>query len=165
MLQFLESSAEDLYQSAVKAFPNTTKRQHSFQPIVIRELRWTPFVGVKTLFLKGLAESSEREYGPVVLFKGVNYDGNQVKITASDGIEYSFDKLSLENTDVLVRCQCGDFFWRGNYANYLDGSLQGPKRKKYESHGGPPVNPTNAPMLCKHLMKMIKVIAEAGIFI
>ena len=151
MLQFLESSAEELYQSAVKAFPNTTKRQHAVQPIVIRELRWTPFVGVKTLFLKALAENSDREYEPMVLFKGVNYDGNQVKIIASDQREYSFDKLSLENTDVLVRCNCLDFSFRFNYYNHLDKSLHGPKRKKYESHGGPPANPLEMPGMCKHL--------------
>ena len=164
MFDFLESSAEELYQSAVKAFPKTTLRQHAVQPIVIRELRWTPFVGVRTLFIKGLAQNEDREYGTTILFKDVNYSGNQVKITASDGLEYRFDKLSKENTDILVRCNCPDFFWRGNYANHLDGSLYGRKRKKYESHGGPPANPTNAPMMCKHLMKTIKVIGEAGVF-
>jgi len=165
MNSFLESSAEELYQSAVKAFPNTTMRQHATHPIVIRELRWTPFVGVKTLFIKGLAQNEEREYGPCILFKGVNYQGKAVKITASDGLQYNFDKLSLENTDVLVRCNCPDFFWRFNYYDHLDKSLYGTKRKKYESHGGPPANPMELPGMCKHIMKMTKVIAEAGIFL
>lgn len=165
MITFLESSAEELYQSAVKAFPNTKMRQHATHPIVIRELRWTPFVGVKTLFIKGLAQNEDREYGPCILFKGVNYQGKAVKITASDGLEYSFDKLSLENTDVLVRCNCPDFFWRFNYYDHLDKSLYGTKRKKYESHGGPPANPLELPGMCKHIMKMTKVISESGIFL
>jgi hypothetical protein len=164
MYHFLESSAEELYQSSVKAFPNTTMRQHATQPIVIKELRWTPFVGVNTLFIKSIAQNENREYSPCILCKGVDYKGNQVKITANDGRQYNFNKLSLENTDILVRCNCGDFFWRGNYADHLDGSLYGRKRRKYESNGGPPANPTNAPMICKHLMKMIKVVNEAGIF-
>jgi hypothetical protein len=140
-------------------------RQHATHPIVIRELRWTPFVGVKTLFIKGLAQNEEREYGPCILFKGVNYQGKAVKITASDGLQYSFDKLSLENTDVLVRCNCPDFFWRFNYYDHLDKSLYGTKRKKYESHGGPPANPLELPGMCKHIMKMTKVISESGIFL
>lgn len=164
MFDFLESSAEQLYQSAVKAFPKTTLRQHAVQPIVIRELRWTPFVGVRTLFIKGLAQNEEREYATCVLFKDVNYQGNQVKITASDGLQYSFDKLSLENTDVLVRCNCPDFFWRFNYYDKLDNSLYGSKRKKYES-SGPPANPMKLPGMCKHIMKTIKVIGESGVFL
>lgn len=165
MITFLESSAEELYRSAVKAFPNTKMRQHATHPIVIRELRWTPFVGVKTLFIKGLAQNEDREYGPCILFKGVNYQGKAVKITASDGLQYNFDKLSLENTDVLVRCNCPDFFWRFNYYDHLDKSLYGTKRKKYESHGGPPANPLELPGMCKHIMKMTKVISESGIFL
>lgn len=165
MITFLESSAEELYRSAVKAFPNTKMRQHATHPIVIRELRWTPFVGVKTLFIKGLAQNEDREYGPCILFKGVNYEGKAVKITASDGLQYNFDKLSLENTEVLVRCNCPDFFWRFNYYDHLDKSLYGTKRKKYESHGGPAANPLELPGMCKHIMKMTKVISESGIFL
>lgn len=165
MMNFFESSAEDLYRSAVMAFPNTRMRQHATHPIIIRELRWTPFVGVKTLFIKGLAQNEDREYAPCVLFKGLNYQGKSVKITASDGLEYNFDKLSLENTDILVRCNCPDFFWRFNYYDHVDKSLYGTKRKKYESHGGKPANPMELPGMCKHLMKMTKVIAESGIFI
>jgi hypothetical protein len=165
MTCFLESSAEELYKSAVKAFPKTTMRQYATHPIVIRELRWIPFVGVKTLFLKSLAQNEEREYGPCILFKGVNYGGKQVKIIASDGLQYNFDKLSLENTDILLRCNCPDFYWRFNYYNHLDKSLYGSKRRKYESEGGLPANPLQLPGMCKHLMKMTEVVANAGIFL
>ena len=38
------------------------------------------------------------------------------------------------------------------------------ERKKYESLGiRPPVNPTNAPMMCKHLMKFTKALQESGV--
>ena len=140
-------------------------RQYATHPIVIRELRWIPFVGVKTLFLKSLAQNEEREYGPCILFKGVNYGGKQVKIIASDGLQYNFDKLSLENTDILLRCNCPDFYWRFNYYNHLDKSLYGSKRRKYESEGGLPANPLQLPGMCKHLMKMTEVVANAGIFL
>jgi len=165
MINFFESSAEELYRSAVKAFPNTKMRQHAIHPIVIRELRWTPFVGVKTLFIKGLAQNEDREYGPCILFKGVNYQGKAVKITANDGLTYNFDKLSLENTDVLLRCNCPDFRYRFSWYNHLDKSLYGSTAKKYHSKGiGSVANPMQMEGMCKHLMKTIKILEEARIF-
>lgn len=164
-MRFLETSLGELHDSAVRAFPKTTLRQHATHPIVITNLRWTPFVGMKTLFIKGLAQNEGKEYNPMILFKRVNYDGDEVQIIASDDREYHFDKLSEENTDVAVRCNCLDYAFRFNFYNHLDGSLYGKKRKKYESKGiGPPANPKKLPGLCKHLLKTIKVLKEAGIF-
>lgn len=165
MEQLNESSLEELFDSAVRAFPKTTKRQHVVGPIVIENLRWTPFVGMKTLFIKGHARNETRHYDTIVLFKNVNYDGNQVKITASDGGVYKFNKLSLENTEVLVRCNCPDFKWRFNYYDHIDKSLYGPKRSKYESNGRIPANPQRLPGMCKHLMATAKVLNDAGIFL
>ena len=166
-MQLFESSLEDLYRSAVVAFPTTRKRQHSTDLVIIAELRWTPFVGTKTLFTKGLAQSGEsgKEYSPIILFKRVNYGDDSVKIVASDGLEYSFAPLSVENTDVALRCSCKDFYWRFNYYNSLDKSLQGRKRAKYESvRGKIPANPQEMPGMCKHLMKMARVLQEARVF-
>ena len=166
-MNLFESSLEDLYRRAVEAFPNTTKRQHSTHPVVITELSWLPFVGTKTLFVKGLAQSGEsgKEYGPIIIFKKVNFNQDGIKITASDMLEYSFAPLSRKTTDVLVRCNCPDFYWRFNYYNSLDKSLQGSKRGMYEAKGGrPPANPFELPGMCKHLMKLSKALGEAGIF-
>jgi hypothetical protein len=52
-----ESTLYDLHQSAVDAFPHTTKRQHATDTIRIVQLNWTPFLGLKTLYLKGLAQN------------------------------------------------------------------------------------------------------------
>lgn len=164
MSLFAETSLEELYQSAVEAFPKTTLRQHATQPIVITNLRWTPFLGVNTLFIKALAQNEGREYNPLILFKNVNYDVNEVNITASNGKEYSFGKLSLENTNVVLRCNCKDFYWRFNYYDHVDKSLYGRKRAKYESQGGKPANPLEMPGMCKHLMKTTHVLREAGLF-
>lgn len=163
-MDFLESSAADLYKSAVRAFPHTRMRQHATHPIMISDVRWVPFVGMKTLFVKGRAVNEGREYTPLVLFKKVNYKGQDVQLVASDGLEYELAKLSLENNDILVRCDCHDFQWRFNYYNHLDKSLYGIKRKKYEGHGGPPANPKEMPGMCKHLMKFLNVLEESGLF-
>lgn len=162
MCQFSEASLSDLYDSAVRAFPRTTKRQHAVDPVIVEELRWTPFLGMKTLFIKAEVRNESRHYSPVILFKNVNYGGNGVRITASDEREYQFNKLSLEGTDVLVRCNCPDFKWRFNYYDHREGVLYGPKRSPYESHGGPPANPLELPGLCKHLMKVAIALRDAG---
>lgn len=162
---YLESSLDDLYSSAVEAFPGTRKRQHAIDPVRIVGMRWTPFLGLRTLFVRGLAQNEGRTYDSIILFKDVNY-GHGIPIVASDGREYLLERLSIEDNDVLVRCNCGDFYWRGNFANYLDNSLFGRKRKKYESLGIlPPANPTDAPMLCKHLMKLSYALRDAGIIV
>lgn len=164
-MQLIETSLQDLYDSAVEAFPNTTLRQHATHPVVIKNLTWIPFLAMKTLFLKAIAQNETREYNPIILFKDVRYDRPGVWITASDGKEYRFEQLDPARNDVLVRCNCKDFQWRFNFYNHLDRSLYGRKRAKYESKGiGPPANPMNLPGQCKHLMKMVKVLDEARIF-
>ena len=164
-----ESNLQDLYASTVQAFPRTTKRQHATDPIRIVELNWTPFLGVKTLFIKGLAQSGEsgKEYNTLFLFKNVNYniqdESKAVRITASDGQEYLFEQLSLDNTEVLVRCSCPDFAWRFNYMDHLDDSLYGRKRKEYHAiHNPGSSNPLQLPGMCKHLIKCATAIVESG---
>ena len=163
-----ESSLQELYQSAVDAFPSTQMRQHAVDPIVISSLQWVPFLGMKTLFVKGLAESGGSEYSPVVVFKRVGYQDTSgpgvIPLAASDGQEYFLERLSAEQTDVLVRCNCDDFYWRFNYFNSTDKSLYSRKRKKYEALYNPgSANPQSMPGLCKHLMKMAGVLRESGV--
>lgn len=163
-----ESSLQELYQSAVEAFPATTMRQHATDPIVISSLQWVPFLGMKTLFVKGIAESGSKEYSPLIVFKRVRYGEEgprMVPLAASDGGEYFLERLSAENTEVLVRCNCQDFYWRWTHADKLDKSLYGRNRKKYEAIYRPgSANPTNSPGICKHLMKLSKVLRESGLF-
>ena len=161
-----ETSLNGLYKSTVDAFPETKMRQYATDTIVISHLNWIPYVGMKTLFVKGLAQNEGREYNPVVVFKQVQYNPNEnfVELNANDGKTYRLNRLSLENNDVLLRCNCGDFFNRFNFYNHLDKSLYNRKRKKYESNGGPPANPLELPGMCKHLMKTIYVLRESGIF-
>lgn len=166
MNQIFESSIDDLYASAVKAFPRTLMRQHAVDPIVIETLRWTPFVGMNTLFIKGEARNEDRHYNTIILFKKVDYSKDDVKITASDGNVYRFGKLSLESTDVSLRCNCPDFRWRFAWYNKLDRSLYGSPPPKYLPTGtGAPANPMQLEGMCKHLMATARSLRDAGIFI
>jgi hypothetical protein len=164
MKYFFESSIEDLYKSTVRAFPRTTKRQHAVHPIVVEQLRCLPFLGVRTLFIKGHTRNENRHYDTIILFKNVDYTKNEVKVTAIDGKTYNFAKISFENNDVSLRCNCPDFNWRFNYYNSLDKSLYGTKRSKYEGHGMP-ANPLQLPGMCKHIMATTKALNDAGIFL
>jgi hypothetical protein len=160
-----ESTLQDLHQSAVDAFPRTTKRQHAVCPVRIVQMEWVPFIGVKTLYIKGLAQNSisGKEYNPQILFKNILYNTNaDTRIIASDGLMYEYKKPSVVENDVLVRCTCPDFRWRFAYYNHLDHSLHGRKPPKYNSLGvGPPANPLEMEGMCKHLMKLVTALRDA----
>lgn len=158
---WLESSINDLYDSAVEAYPNTEFRQHSVDPIKIVDLAIVPFKGMKTIFFKGLAQNEERQYNTIIVFKEVDYSKG-IKITATDGLIYELKPLSVSTNDVFVRCGCLDFFNRFNFYNYVDHSLYGKKRKKYEG-GEYPANPKEMPGMCKHLMSMARALRDSGI--
>jgi len=160
---WLESTLDDLYSSAVRAYPRTTLRQHAIDPIRITRLNWTPYLGMRTLYLRGLAQNEGRFYNPTILFKGVAY-GRGIPIIASDGRRYLVERLSAEANDTLLRCDCPDFRWRFKYYNYLDKSLYGPKGKKYEGTG-PPANPRELPGMCKHLIKMSHALRDSGLLV
>lgn len=163
---FNESTVKELYDTTVKAFPKTLKRQHLVDLIDITELRWTPYVGMKTLYIKGVAHSEEslKDYDTIFVIKNINYNTNNlskdkiVEIKSSDGRIVLFEKFN-EEKDVLVRCNCQDFFWRWNYTDHLDKSLQGRVRRKYEAiHNPGSSNPLELPGLCKHLIKSFQII-------
>jgi len=164
---WLESSLQELYQNTVAAFPNTTKRQHAIDPITISSLQWIPFLGMKTLFVKGLAESNHKAYAPIVVFKQVNYheeaQPNTVSLMASDGKAYILDRFSIKNTNVLLKCACNDFNFRFRHYNFLDKSLYGRNRKKYEGADLWEANPQHLPGMCKHLIKLAAILKESGI--
>ena len=167
MFSIDESSLFDLYVSAVEAFPHTTRRQHATQPIEIQQLSITPFLGVKTLFLKAAAINEGREYRPMILFKGVVYGsdstGGKIQITTSDGSHRWVQRPSLAENGVVLRCNCDDFYWRFNYFDHLDKSLYGRKRAPYQARLNPgSANPMELPGMCKHLMKFAEVLNDTG---
>ncbi len=161
-----ESTVNDLYNSAVGAFPKTAFRQHAVDPIRIVNLSIVPFKGMNTIYFKGLAQNEGREYNPIILFKTVSYDSDSpsaIRIVADDGEEYVLEQLSPAANNVVVRCNCPDFYWRFNYYDHLDHSLYGKKRAKYE--GNYRINPREMPGMCKHLMSLAKALTESGILI
>ena len=165
-----ESTVIDLYKSTVDAFPRTTRRQNSIDTIKIIEMNFLPYLGMRTLFVKGLAKNidNQKEYATTALFKNVKYltkeNKKSIRLIASDEKRYIMEMINPELNEVLVRCDCPDFYWRFNYYNSLDKSLHGRKRKKYESRSnGRVANQNEAPGMCKHLIKMIKALSDSKI--
>jgi hypothetical protein len=164
-----ESSTHDLYQNIKLAFPKTRYREHAYQPIKIMKIEWTPFLGLKTLFVKGAAINPEthKEYNPIIVFKEVKYHKTRdkiglVEIATQDEKKYLFEKLSHVNNDILVKCNCMDFEYRFRHYNFVDHSLYGRDRKKYESDG-PSANPKELAGVCKHLIRLIQALDDAKI--
>lgn len=168
---FVESSLNELYRSTIEAFPNCPKRQHATNEIVIAKLEWTPFVGMRTLRVKGLAQNrgNGHEYSPQIVFKQVEYHPHRdvvdlVEIIDNIGGRYLLEKLSYENTQVLLRCNCADFAWRFNYSDHLSHDLNGRVRRKYEAlHRPGSANPDDDKGMCKHIIKLMKVLGNTGI--
>lgn len=168
-LELNESSLQGLYTSSVNAFPNTRKRQYSIGEITVQNLSFVPYRGVRTLFVKGLARNDIKgtEYSPMILFKNVRYYDSKnpylAELSASDGRKYFFERLNTDQ-DVVLRCNCGDFYWRFNHEDHVDRSLYGRKRRKYEAKINPgSANPRKLPGMCKHLMQLVRSLDNNGI--
>jgi len=164
---WLESTYDDLYQSAVDAFPLTKARQHATEPVQVGRFQLTPFVGLKTFLIRSVATNEDRQYRPTFLFKNVAYkdgpDRGLLKVRISVNEARFIEPLTTERHNVLVRCSCDDFYWRFQHWNSQDRSLYGRDRGPYESQGGPPANPKEMPGMCKHLMKMMEAMREVGL--
>jgi hypothetical protein len=160
-----ESTQAELHDSSVRAFPKTRYRQHVVDQIEIDQLEWTPYLGVKTLFISAQAHNTVKgtDYRPMILFKGVNYGrpGTGLFEIVADDKRYAFERFESGGTDLMLRCNCPDFQWRFNYYDWVDGSLFGNKRKKYDGSGAA-VNPAEMSGMCKHLMALFKTLGESG---
>ncbi len=164
-----ESSLNKLYRSAVDAFPETQKRQYATDTVNVTRVEWIPYVGMRTLYLKGHVQNfadGGGEYDPIIVFKNVKYHKQNmsglVEIISSDTQQqYFIERLSSNKNEVLLRCGCGDYFWRFNYYNSVDKSQYGKVRKPY--FGEYRINPKEMPGMCKHLMKLGSSLKSAGI--
>jgi hypothetical protein len=167
---WLEASLSELYKNTLSSFPNTTKRQFAIDTVKIENLQWVPFQGVKTLFVKAIVNNEGRANESIMLFKNVNYQLNQKKgtvpVVGANGKKVFIEQISSEQNDVLVRCSCKDFYWTFLHFNSLEKSLFGRDRKRYEAIYNPDSrNPEHSPGLCKHLIKLSKILQNSNLLI
>jgi hypothetical protein len=169
-MKIIETSIVNLYKSTTEAFPKTTKRQYSTHTVRVERVEWVPFIGLKTLFIKGLIKNEGKKYDCIMLFKGIVYKEEEgkklIKIKMSTGKEYFVEQIDSEKNDVLVRCNCKDFYWRFVHYNKEDKSLYGRDRSPYKGLIRPnTANPMEMAGMCKHLIKMAKIIKETNLLI
>lgn len=167
---WIEASLSDLYKNTVLSFPKSTKRQNSTDSVKIEHLDWVPFQGVKTLFVKATVNNEGRKNESIMLFKNVKYEQKETKktipIIGSNGKKVFIEQISNDNNDVLVRCSCKDFYWTFLHFNKLDKSLFGRDRKKYEALYSPGSrNPESTSGMCKHLIKLNKILINSNLLI
>ena len=161
-----ESNLSKLYRSTVVAFPHTKKRQYATDTVQVTQLEWMPYVGMRTLFLKAHVQNLEGggEYDSIILFKNVKYHPRRqsglVEIVSFDTHQrYFIEQLSGDKNDVLLRCNCGDYFWRFNYYNSVDKSHYGRVRSSYDD-GNYRINPKEMPGMCKHILQVWRSVWE-----
>jgi len=151
---------------------NTVKRQHATQPLVVDQIKITPYKGTKSLLIRTVVRSdSGKKYDNQIMFKRVTFvddidqvenEGDIVEFTASDGETYYVEKIDMNKIDVAVRCNCASFRWDFARRNPKDKTLYGSTPAPYKPKTDrPPRNLNNVSGLCKHLMKTGAAIAES----
>lgn len=170
ILQQLEeaSSVPTLQQNIERGFPDTTKRQHSTNEVVISNIQYMPYIGMKMLHVKSLAASNGHQYQQALQFMKVEFEpedtDENATFQASDGEDYHVHPLQLNGHNVKVRCNCLDFHYRFANYNAQDKSLVGRPPPLYQkTTNRPPVNPAQVPGMCKHLLKLVETLRRYGL--
>lgn len=162
LLRLVESNLRDLEGSTVTAFGDS--RIDASYAVQLNNIETVPFTEQNLLTVSATTKSDNELYDTSIEFQDVEYveesdDGTGVyNFKAADGTEYY---VTIGNGDVLVRCTCGDFRWRFAYYNSVDGSLLGDPPPPYVAKTDrAPANPSKAPGLCKHLIKLKDYLGE-----
>lgn len=168
---FEYSTIPDLERDIEVGFPRTTKRQHSTDTIRVSQLQIVPYVGTKSVYFKALCLNTDggHKYNTQLFIGGgANFETEEtddtVKFTASNGHEYNMHPISLTTQYVRVRCDCLDFQHRFAHYDHADNSLWGPAPAPYQRQttDRPPVNPNQVTGMCKHLIKTVDALKQAG---
>lgn len=163
-----DSTYNQLHGNIVRGFPGTRKRQHATGPVHIVTMEYLPYVNDNVLRVNTVAKSSGNTYQPVILFRNVRYEPEDlttnITFRATDNQEYHIQTIRLPGSNVRVRCGCLDFYYRFGAWNHGDNSLEGPPPPPYHATGNrPPANPTQVPGVCKHLIKVVQQLRQGRI--
>lgn len=112
--------------------------------------------------------SSGMTYKPMIIFKNVKLQDadspQNVTVVDYNGKELHIDPESVKSSNVMVRCDCMDFYWRFANWNLKHKALLGDKPGAYvKKTNRPPVNPMQKPGVCKHLYKLVQQLRGKGL--
>lgn len=164
-----ETTYTDLEQSTVSTFPDTDKRQNVVNQVNVSKIEFTPFLPNRNLLITARASSGARQYKPQVLFSQVEFQDedtpDNVTIRATTNQDVNLLPIDLSENNCKVKCDCLDFYHRFSQFNYTDDSLYGDKPPTYrrKTDTRPAANPEQTPGLCKHLMKVVLELRDAGL--
>ena len=166
-----EASYAELENRTLSYTPRTTKRQYAVDSQRIVKMELVVARESSNLQVNGVVQSdSGKQHQPQMIFDGVIYEdgdqNNNISFTSSTGDIHHIIPINLQQAKIKVRCTCLDFYYRFAVTNQHHQALLGdgppPYRKSQTAPRGP-ANPTNAPGMCKHLLKLAIALKEARI--
>jgi hypothetical protein len=168
MNTLMEAPYAELEQKTMKFTPTTTKRQYAIDSIRVTSMELTPAVESQNLRAVSTVNSEGTNYTVSVSFDNVIYDqddqASNVSFKAVTGDEQHIQRIELRRVNCKVSCDCLDFYWRfatqNAKVNSLDNKAPPPYHKRTNR---PPANQQNTPGVCKHIMKTIIALRDAGI--
>lgn len=172
IVQQMERLTEDTYakleRDTLKFTPVTTKREHAVDPTRVTELEIIPARESQIITARATVQSEGTKYTTTMVFDGVQYQeddqATNVSFKGVGGEEQHIERINLDRSNCKVSCNCLDFYWRfatqNAKANSLDGKAPPPYHKRSTR---PPANLQNTPGICKHLMKTVIALKEAGL--
>jgi hypothetical protein len=151
-----------------QGFPNTKKRQYATGPVAINRMEYVPYLENGELHVNARAVSSGNQYEPTVAFRNVTFEpqdsAQNTTFRGADNNEYHIQPIPLNGSNVRVRCNCLDFYYRFASWNAGDNSLAGQAPPPYIAKGvRPPANPSKVPGVCKHVIKVVDRLKQARI--
>lgn len=163
------STVPQLDQNIRTAWPHTKKRQNATGEVTVANVEYIPYIGMKMLHVRSATTSNGHAYNQSLQFLRVEFGSAEsdtaATFQANDGSDYHITPVDLTNHNVKVRCNCLDFHFRFANYNNADKSLVGRPPPPYQrkTQDRPSVNPDQVPGLCKHLLKVVETLQQAGV--
>lgn len=165
----LEMTLYQLDRSTINGFgPEREVRANRVQ---VNKVTFTPSQGKSGTQLNVSANirgTTGLPYVSTIVFQKVQTEPEDlptnITVKGTDGQDIHLTSVSLNGSNVQVRCTCLDFYWRFAVWNHRKNSLYGPPPDPYvKTTERPPVNPSQKPGVCKHLYKLIQKLKGQGI--
>jgi hypothetical protein len=162
-----EETALQLFASAVRGFPGTTRRQHRVDYVKVENIKYSPWKLGKVLLISADVIGETKTYKVHVLFENVNFvwkvTPKSAEIISDNGSRHIVEKIDIRKSDIKVRCECMDFQHRFSYQNDRDKALYDNPIPYQRKTNRPSVNPGNVNGACKHLMAFMESLSGTGI--
>jgi len=156
---------------AVNYTASIRDKQYSTGKVNTVDYRYLP--REKQLYIQATNRSADktRLYRTTIVFEGITNSDVPDKnhpipySSKGQGIELYLKTIMVRDR-IRTRCQCQDYYFMWEFWNKQNKALVGPHKtyvRVSPPSGRPPVNPAEAPGLCKHLLVLIKKLMADGV--